>query len=145
MRRCMREDSNQASECVKFGCMNVRGWGVGKFEDVCKELSVWEFDLVGLTETHLRDEVRMEGCEYVMIGKGRAKQEIQGGGIALLYKKGRGLKVEEIDVGKCESSEDVMAVSVECVGGSGRTEKMVVVVVYMTVMSERAERENRRK
>ena len=125
--------------------MNVRGWGVGKFEDVCKELKEWKFDIVGLTETHLRGEVRMEGCEYVMIGKGRKTQETFGGGVALLYRKERGLKVEELDVGTCESSEDVMAVRVECTDGLGRVEKMVLVVVYMTVMGERAERENRRK
>ena len=48
------DKTNQASECVKIRCMNVRGWDVRKFEDVCKELSGWRFDTVGLTETHLR-------------------------------------------------------------------------------------------
>ncbi|MPC72198.1 hypothetical protein E2C01_066495 [Portunus trituberculatus] len=143
--RQRREETNHASEYVKFGCMNVRGWGVGKFEDVCRELEEWKFDIVRLTETHLRDDMRMEGCEYVMIGKERRTQETLGGGIVLLYKKGRGLKVEEIDVGRCESSEDVMAVRVECKNKVGRTEKMVVGVVYMTVMRKRADRENRRK
>ena len=72
---------------MKFGCLNVRGWGVGKFQDVCKELNEWRLDLVGITETHLRDVVRMEGDEYVMLGKGRRKQEKMGGGVALLHKK----------------------------------------------------------
>ncbi|XP_063861825.1 uncharacterized protein LOC135101590 [Scylla paramamosain] len=87
----------------------------------------------------------MEGCKYVMTGKGRKAQETLGGGVALLYKKERGLKVKEIDVGECTSSEDVLAVRVECMDGHGRPEKVVLVVAYMTVMGERAERENRRK
>ena len=55
-----------------------------------------------------------------------------GGAIPLLYKKGGRLKVENIDVGKCEGSEDVMVVRVECRNECGRTEE----VVYMTVMGE---------
>ena len=50
--------------------MNVRGWGIGKLDDVCKELNELEFELVGLIEKHLRDDVRKEGQEYVMTGKG---------------------------------------------------------------------------
>ena len=63
-----REDIHQA---MKFKCVNVRGWGIGKFDDACKELNEWKLDVVGMTETHLRDEVRMYSSEYVMIGKGR--------------------------------------------------------------------------
>ena len=84
---------------MKFGCLNVRGWGVGKFQDVCKELNEWRLDVVGITETHLRDVVRMEGDEYVMLGKGRRKQEKMGGGVALLHKKEKNFRVEELDVG----------------------------------------------
>ena len=68
-----REDTDQASNGMRIGCVNVRGWGTGKFEDLCKELNEWNFDLVGVTETHLRDVVQMEGNEYVMTGKGRKK------------------------------------------------------------------------
>ena len=59
--------------CMKVGCVNVRGWGIGKFEDACKELNEWKLDVVGVTETHLRDEVQMDSSEYVMIGKGHKK------------------------------------------------------------------------
>ena len=46
----------------------------------------------------------MEGGEYVMTGKKGCKvQETLRGGVALLYKKERGLEVEEIGVGKCEN------------------------------------------
>ena len=62
-----RRGTTPASSCLKFGCMNVRGWGVGKLEDVCKELNEWKFDIVGLTETHLRDRVQMEENGFVMM------------------------------------------------------------------------------
>lgn len=125
-----RVDTNQASNCMKIGCMNVRGWGVGKYEDVCKELSEWNFDMVGLTETHLRDEVRMDANEYVMIAKGRKRQEKLGGGIAFLHRKERNLKVEELDVGNSPSSEDVLAVRVECMNNKSRPERICVIVAY---------------
>ncbi|MPC73954.1 hypothetical protein E2C01_068297 [Portunus trituberculatus] len=35
----------------------------------------------------LRDDVQIEGCEYVMIGKGHRTKETLGGATALLYKK----------------------------------------------------------
>ena len=140
-----REDTNQASVCMKIGCMNVRGWGVGKCEDVCKEVNEWNFDVIGLTETHLRNDVRMEGCDYVMMGKGRKTQETLGGGVAFLLRKERNFKVEEIDVGSCANSEDVLAVRLECMNNHGRPESMVMIVVYMTVEGERAVRENSEK
>ena len=130
---------------MKIGCLNVRGWGVGKFADACKELSQWKLDMVGMTETQLRDAVRMEEDEYVMIGKGRRKQEKHGGGVALLYRKDKNLRIEEIDVGNCESSEDVLALRVECKNKCGKLESMIVIVVYMTVEGERAVRENTAK
>ncbi|MPC84694.1 hypothetical protein E2C01_079440 [Portunus trituberculatus] len=70
----------------------------------------------------------MEGCEFAMIGKGHKTLETQGGSVAFLYRKESGLKVDELGVGTCENSEDVMAVRVECTDGRGRVEKMVVVV-----------------
>ena len=50
---------------------------MGKFEDVYKELNEWKFYLVGVTETHLKEEVRMDGSEFMMIGKGRKKLKIR--------------------------------------------------------------------
>ena len=69
-----------------------------------------------MTETHLRDEVRMDSSEYVMIGKGRKKQETLGGGVAFLHRKERNFKIDEIDVGNSAMSEDVLAVRVEYIG-----------------------------
>ncbi len=55
-----RKDTRHSRSCMKLVCMNVRGWGIGKFENVCRELNEWSLDLVGITETHLRDVVQME-------------------------------------------------------------------------------------
>ena len=137
-----REDNYQARNGLKFGCVNVRGWGVDKFEDLGRELNEWSFDAVGVTETQLRDDVRMEGSDYVLIGKGRKKQERLGGGVAFLHRKESNLKVEELDVGSSAMSEDILVLRVECVGKHDRHESFVVAVVYMTVEGERAVREN---
>ena len=130
---------------MKVGCVNVRGWSIGKFEDACKELNEWKLDVVGVTETHLRDEVRIDSSEYVKIGKGRKKQETLGGGIAFLHKKERNFKVDEIDVANSAMSEDVLAVRVEYIDQQVRSERMIMIVVYMTVEVERARRENSMK
>ena len=130
---------------LSIGCVNVRGWGTGKLEDLSKELEEWKMDIVGVTETHLRDNVYLEEEEYVMIGKGRRAQTTRGGGVALLYRKGKGFRVEEIDVGTSAASEDVLAMKVECVNEKGKSERMIVIVAYMTVEGERAVRENRGK
>ena len=47
-----------------------------------------------------------------------------------------------MDVGDSAESEDVLAVRVECRNESGRDERMIVVVVYMTVEGDRAVRES---
>ena len=85
--------------------------------------------VVRITETHLQDVVEIEGDEFVMLGKGRKKQEKLGGGVALLHRKVRNLRVEELDIGDSVESEDVLAVRVECRNESGRAEKIVVVVL----------------
>ena len=72
--------------------------------------------MVGVTETHLRDKVRMDSSEYVMIGKGHKKRETLGGGVAFLHRKERNFKVDVIDVGNSTMSEDVLAVGVGYIG-----------------------------
>ena len=133
------------NECVRLGCINVRGWGVSKLDDVSKEMCEWNIDIVGLTETHLRDDLKVDGNEYVMIGKGRKIQKTRGGGVALLHRKCKGFRVEQLDVGNNAVSEDILAVRLECKSNPGKTEQMIVIVVYMTVEGERATRENRNK
>lgn len=122
---------------MKFGCVKVRGWSIGKFEDVCKELNEWHFDIVGMTETHLKDDLNSDGSEYMMIGKGWKVQDRIGGGVTFLYRKERNFRIEKLDVGNCIMSEDILAVKVECTGERGKCERLVVIVVYMTKVKEK--------
>ena len=80
-----------------------------------------------------------------MMGKGRKKQERLGGGIAFLHRKEGNFKVEEIDAGDSDMSEDVLPVRVERLDDHEKVIKSFLVVVYLTVESERAARENRLK
>ena len=91
---------------MRLGCINVRGWGGGKFEDMSEVLNEWNFDIVGVTETQLREKVTECGEKYDMIGKGRSKWQKKRGGVGVLVRK----DVEELNVGDCEMSEDIMAV-----------------------------------
>ena len=36
------------------GWVHERGWVIGKFEDVCKELNEWNLDLIGVTNAFER-------------------------------------------------------------------------------------------
>ena len=129
-------------EYMKIGCINVRGWGLGKCEDVCCELNSWNMDLVGVTETHLRENVRWDNGTYEVFFKGRKKQATQGGGVAMVTWREECLEVEELDVGAHEMSEDIMAVKVEYTEVSGIRECVIVVLCYMTTQGVRAAREN---
>ena len=77
-------------------------------------------DMVGITETHLRDAVQIEGNEYVMIGKGRRKREKLGGDIALLHRKARNLRVEELDAGDSLESDSGVEFWFVCVYLGGK-------------------------
>lgn len=43
------------------------------------------------------------------------------------------MQMEEIFVGNCANSEDVLAVKLKCVNRRGRAECVLIVLVYMTV------------
>ena len=124
--------------------MNVNGWGLGLLEDLSRELNEWELDVIGVTETQLRERVEMRNENYKMIGKGRSKWRKKGGGVGILVRQGINVEVEEIEVGKCEMSEDIMAVNVEY-GENGKRGRMLVIVCYMTVEGADARQDNERK
>ena len=121
---------------------------VGKLEDLEKECSEWKVDMIGLTETHMRDEwdIMNEESQYKWLGKGRRKQCRKGGGVAVMFKKDTQFDVEVVDVGDCEMSEDILVVRVEMLGGQrGKREEVFVCVCYMTVEGQNAPVENKRK
>ena len=53
--------------------MNVRGWGVGKCDDLYEEMRTHEVTVMGVVETQMREKLKVENDEYVMIGKLRFK------------------------------------------------------------------------
>lgn len=62
-----------------------------------------------MPETHLRDDVQMDGNEYVMIGNGHRNQEKLGGRVDFLHRKENNLKVEQLDVANSAMSENILA------------------------------------
>ena len=133
---------------MRLGCLNVNGMNVGKLEDVMHECSEWNIDVMGVTETHMRDvlEVIDQERKYKFIGKGRRKQSRKGGGVAVMFKMDAALEIEVMDVGDCEMSEDILIVRVEFPGGSGeKRDELFMCVCYMTVEGQNASVENKRK
>ena len=129
---------------MRFGCLNVHGWNVGKLEDLSRELKEWEIDVVGITETQMREEVELDYNDYRMVGKGRSKCKKKGGGVGVIVRKDVGIELDVVKVGECEMSEDIFAASVRY-KGKVRTERVFLVVCYMTVEGGRAREENERK
>ncbi|KAG0720262.1 hypothetical protein GWK47_048876 [Chionoecetes opilio] len=127
-----------------MGCVNVRGWNVEKMEDLSREMNEWNIDVVGVTETQMRERIELRSETYSMIGKGRSKQQKKAGGVGVLVRQEAGIDVEELDVGGCEMGEDIMVVRLEYKVRKGR-ERILVIVCYMTVEGTGARAENERK
>ena len=49
---------------MRVGQINVRGLGVGKHKDICKELEEQRMDVVAITETHLRGSGCLRSGKY---------------------------------------------------------------------------------
>jgi hypothetical protein len=125
--------------------VNIRGWGVGKMDDICAEMENWDMDIMGLVETQLRERVKDDHDKYRMIGKGRSIQTRKGGGVAVLVRKDREIEVEEFEVGEDGVSEDIIGVRVEFSRRGKRKEKLFIFVCYMTTEGGNARNENNGK
>ena len=79
-----------------------------KCEDVCCELNSWNMDLVGVTETHLRENARWDNGTYEVFYKGRKKRATHGGGVTMVIRREACLEVEELEVGAHKMSDDIM-------------------------------------
>ena len=126
----------------------MNGMNVGRMEDLVNECCEWKMDMVGLTETHMRDilEITEGESKYKFLGKGRRLQSRKGGGVACMFRKDAEFEVEVMNVGDCDMSEDILAVRVEFSGKlDGRKERLYVCICYMTVEGQNAPIENRRK
>ncbi len=131
-------------ETIKLGCINVNGFGLGKMEDMNVVMHEGKFDIVGVTETHLRENIPIIDEKYKMFVKGRSKWGKKGGGIGLIVRKDAGYEIEEFDVGKNEKNEDIMAVRIEYKIREGK-DSIIVIVCYMTTEGRDAAVDNRVK
>lgn len=113
-------------------------------DDLSKELHVWGMDVIGITETKLRERVELYTENHRMIGKGRSKWKKKGGGVGIIVRKKIDVVIEEIKVGECEMSEDMMAAYLNY-KARGKTERIFLIVCYMTVQGPDARRDNERK
>ena len=100
--------------------------------------------MVGITETQLREEVEWESEHYKMIWKGRSNWKKRGGGVGLMVKKGLGVEIELVEVGKCHMSEDILAANLWW-EKNGKRHKIVMVVCYMTAEGVNGRADNTRK
>ena len=119
--------------------MNVRGWGVGKCDDLYEEMRTHEVTVMGVVETQMREKLKVENDEYVMIGKGRSKQVRKGGGVGVILRKNKGVEMEELESGNNAMDEDIMIVKLEI---KEKKECLILIVCYMTVEGEHAREEN---
>ena len=122
--------------------MNVRGWGVGKCDDLHEEMKIHDVTVMGVVETQMRERQEIVNDEYVMIGNGRSKQTRKGGEIGIILRKDRGIEMEEIESGNHAMEEDLMVVKLEI---KGKKKCLIVIVCYMTVEGEHARVENESK
>ena len=130
---------------MRMGQMNVRGLGLGKYEDMCKELEEQYMDVVAVTETHLRGNGCLRSGKYKLVYKGRSKQQTIGGGVGIIVQSEAGFEIEEINVGESEMSKDILAVKIEYATTMNERMQMVMIVCYMTVEGVLSEHENREK
>ena len=56
----------EEKKSMRLGCVNVRGRNVGKMEDLCVEWNKWDFDVVGVSETQLREREHMRDVSWFL-------------------------------------------------------------------------------
>jgi hypothetical protein len=130
---------------VNIGCVNIRGWGVGKMVDICEEMENRDMDIMGLVETQLRERVKDDHAKYSMLAKGRTLQVRKGGGVAILVRKDKEIEVVEVNMGEDSASEDIIGVRCEFKSGKNKIKKLYMFVCYMTTEGGNARNENNRK
>lgn len=108
-----------------------RGWGVGKLEDMSREINERDFDL-GINKTQLRERIEVSSGSYKLVGNGRSKNSRKGGGVGIFVKQNIGITFGVLDVGNWEASEDIVATKIEY-RGKGRLESLILTVCYMSV------------
>ena len=109
--------------------MHVKGRYEGKIEDLSMELCDWGIDVIAVTETQLRERVDMCCDKNKMIGMGRWMK--RGDGVGILIRNDLKFEIDELNVGNCMMSEDILAMRMEYNAGKKRMSQ-IMVVCYMT-------------
>ena len=139
-----RERKGKDKSILQVGCVNVRGWNLGKFNGLSEECREWDIDIIGLTETSLRGDLMTEDENFKLIGKGRERIGKKGGGVGIMVRKNRNIDVEQIEIQGNEWTEDIFVAKCEVKVGRSR-DIYIIIICYMTVQGMDADRENRRK
>jgi len=117
----------------------------GKYELLENECEEWHFEVVGITETNLRETISWEGEKYKFIGKGRSSWEKRGGGVALLISKASRWEVDLLDMGREKENEDILGCKMER-STNGTKEQMILVICYMSTEGPQVcQQENKKK
>ena len=87
-------------------------------------------EIIGITETHLRNKSKWDGTHYRLEAKGREKRNNKGGGVALMINKHNDWETEEIDLGNSDDQEDMLVWSVT--KKKLKMKQFIIICVYMT-------------
>ena len=138
------KDITIGKEKIQIGLINVNGMNMDTWPDIDEEAKQNNYDLLALTETHMRNDYTWEGQHYKMEGKGRTKNDRKGGGIALMTLKNKNWKINIIEEGNQIEHEDIVTYRVE--NTKIKKMKLIIIVCYMST-GETPERitENKKK
>ena len=100
-------ENKQEKGIIKIGYININGINITSTIDLEEECKDHELEIMGITETHLRNKSKWDGTHYRLEAKGRDKRNKKGGGVALMINKHNDWETEEIDLGNSEDQEDV--------------------------------------
>ena len=102
-------ENKQGKEIIKIGYININGLNITSTIDSEEECKDYELEIIGITETHLRNKSKWDGKYYRLEAKGRERRNRKGGGVALMINKRNDWETEEIDIGNSEDQEDILA------------------------------------
>ena len=80
-------ENRQEKGIIKIGYININGINIASTIDLEEECKDHELEIIGITETHLRNKSKWDGTYYRLEAKGREKRNKKGGGVALMINK----------------------------------------------------------
>ena len=137
-------ENKQEKGIIKIGYININGINITSTIDLEEECKDHELEIIGITETHLRNKSKWDGTHYRLEAKGREKRNKKEGGVALMINKHNDWETEEIDLGNSDDQEDMLVWSVT--NKKLKIKQFIIICVYMTTGNKNEIiQENRRK